>query len=949
MTQISDFIKAWSTKGDEVGNKATYWDTLLRFLGVPQKDLDDGTFIDYEKSIKLNSVEHFHGSIDAYIPSTRVLIEQKSFGVDLFKPENRPNGGHTEKITPYEQARRYDNNLPNNEKARYLVLCNFSQIVVYDVRTSLDVKPYIIELKDLDHDLSRLNFLVDISQNQHLEKEKRVSLAAGELVGKIYTELLKIYAQYGDINEDKITKSINALCVRLVFCLYAEDAGLFNDHEQFYDYLKDFKPNKIGVALRDLFKVLDTKDRTKDDPFFEAENPELAAFPYVNGGLFHDTDVIIPPFTPELKHILLDEASRQFDWSAISPTIFGAVFESTLNPDTRRQGGMHYTSVENIHKVIDPLFLNDLKAELNAIKAKYDQKTALTKWQKKALAKDTLEFQDQLSKLTFLDPACGSGNFLTETYLSLRKLENEAIRMRTMGESILDMGDKDIIQVSIQQFFGIEINDFAVSVAKTALWIAEDQMMKETQDLIAGAEWAFLPLQTYNHIHEGNALKIDWNDVLPNYACHYIISNPPFVGSSLMNSEQKQDLAQAATVNGKAVKGVKKLDYVVGWYFKAANYMQNTNVESAFVSTNSITQGEQVANVWKPLNKDFGITINFAYQTFIWNSEAKDKAHVHVIIVGFSQKKHKNKLLFDKNGRVNQVENISGYLIDSPDLYISSRGKPICDVNQLTKGNQPTDDGNFILTQDEATKLIEKDPKLKPVVKRYIGGRDYLHQDEVRYCLWLKDVEPSVYANNNFIKQRLAAITEFRKNSHAKPTRLKADTPYLFFSTPQHKGKYIIIPRVSSQNRKYIPEGIADDSVVVSDALSIVKMDSLYQFGILESSVHMSWMRVVAGRLKSDYRYSGRVVYNNFPWPNITESQKEEIGKTAQNILDVRENHKGSTLADLYGEYTMPLDLQKAHQANDKAVLSAYGLDVNSTEEEIVHKLFDMYKKLAKD
>ena len=944
MTQISDFIKAWSNKGDEVGNKATYWDTLLRFLGVPQKDLDDGTFIDYEKSIKLNSVEHFHGSIDAYIPSTRVLIEQKSFGVDLFKPENRPNGGHTEKITPYEQARRYDNNLPNNEKARYLVLCNFSQIVVYDVRTSLDVKPYIIELKDLKHDLSRLNFLVDLSQNQHLEKEKRVSLAAGELVGKIYNELLKIYAQYGDPTDPKITRSINALCVRLVFCLYAEDAGLFNDHEQFYSYLKDVAPNKIGLALKALFKVLDTKDRTKDDPFFEAENPELAAFPYVNGGLFHDTDVIIPPFTPELKHILLDEASQQFDWSDISPTIFGAVFESTLNPDTRRQGGMHYTSVKNIHKVIDPLFLNDLKADLQAIKDKYDQKGALTKWQKKALAKDTLAFQDKLSKLTFMDPACGSGNFLTETYLSLRKLENEAIRMRTMGESILDMGDKDIIQVSIQQFFGIEINDFAVSVAKTALWIAEDQMMKETQDLIAGAEWDFLPLQSYNHIHEGNALKIDWNEIIPNYACHYIISNPPFVGARLQSKDQKADVKRI--FNNK--KGSGNIDYVACWYRLASQYMLNTKVRASFVSTNSITQGEQVALVWEDLFKNKDFHINFAYKTFIWDSDTRNKAHVHVVIIGFSYQKSKEYLLF-KGNEIVSVDEINPYLIASKPVFIHDRKEPLeKDQKKLIFGSMPNDGGHLSrFSQADADAITKQYPTAKDLFKQLIGSAEFINNRK-RYCLWLYHVDPAKYAKTPPIMGAIKAVKKMRESSSRKATQNLAAVPYLFGEIRQpESGSYIVIPRVSSQRREYIPIGFEDHDIIANDSLLIIPNATKYDFGILESKVHMVWMRVVAGRLKSDYRYSAKIVYNNFPWPKVAEKEQEQITKTADAILQARQEFPDSSLATLYDPLLMQKPLRKAHEANDRAVLSAYGLKADSTDEEIMHKLLTMYEKLA--
>ena len=556
------------------------------------------------------------------------MIEQKSNGVDLFKAESRPNGGDTEKITPFEQAKRYDNHLGSKEKANFLVLSNFNQIVIYDVRESVDVKPVIIDLKDLGKDLYLLDFLVKPDETKRLEKEKQISVAAGELVSKIYNEFANIFAKYDGVDDEKIKHSINTLCVRLVFCLYAEDAGLFNAKEQFYNYLEPVAPNKCGVALKALFKVLDTKidDRTKDDPFWNDENPELSQFPYVNGGLFADTDIIIPPFSDELKDIVLNQASRGFDWSDISPTIFGAVFESTLNPETRRQGGMHYTSVENIHKVIDPLFLNDLKAELEDIKQYKNKKTI----KEKAIA-----FQEKLSNLTFFDPACGSGNFLTETFLSLRRLENEAIRLELGGESVLDVGQADDwIKVSIQQFFGIEINDFAVSVAKTALWIAEDQMMKETQDLLYAPDWDFLPLKTYTKIHEGNALRMDWNKVLPNYACHYVIGNPPFSGKKEQTKEQKEDLRYVFHV-AKRDKSVSVLDYVCCWYKKANEYITGTKIQVAFVSTNSISQGEQVAPLWLHLNN---LSINFVWQSFAWNSEAKAKAKVHVIIIGFSDK-----------------------------------------------------------------------------------------------------------------------------------------------------------------------------------------------------------------------------------------------------------------------------------------------------------------------
>lgn len=922
-----EFTERWATRGQEKQDSQSFWlDLLEHVLGVEKPE----DFIRFEKKVKL-SHESF---IDGYIDQTKVMIEQKGSNKALDKPIKQSDGSL---LTPFQQAQRYANSLPYSEKPRWIVTCNFKEFRVYDMEHP-NSEPTIIALDDLEKNYYQLEFLVDKS-NQHLEKEKQVSLDAGELVGKIYNELLD---QYKDPDSEHSQKSINQLCVRLVFCLYAEDAGIFGRKNMFHDYLAQFDARGIRRALIDLFKVLDTKIEDRD-PYLEDDNPKLAEFPYVNGGMFSDENIEIPPFTDELRDLLLRNASDDFDWSEISPTIFGAVFESTLNPDTRRQGGMHYTSVENIHKVIDPLFLDSLKDELNEIK-QYKQPATL---KKKAQA-----FQDKLGKLTFFDPACGSGNFLTETYLSLRKLENEAIKL-IYGDNVqLDLGQsKDIIKVTIQNFYGIEINDFAVSVAKTALWIAESQMLEETEAIFY-ANWDFLPLKTYTHIHEGNALRMDWNDVLPNYACHYIMGNPPFIGSSVMTAAQKEDLKEVIKdKNGKTIKGVKKVDYVAGWYFKTAKYIQNTSIQCAFVSTNSISQGEQAATIWQILNNDYLININFAYRTFVWDSEATDKAHVHVVIIGFAVKSLANKFIYSEANIKQKVENISGYLIDSPNIYIKSIGHPIAFKEKLTKGNQPSDGGNLILSESEKEELLSKDPNLKAVIKPYLGARDYLHNNEKRYCLWLKDVSPSIYSKNHEIMARLQAVKEFREASSAKPTRDKALTPYLFFSTPQEqKEKYIVIPRVSSQRRKYIPMGMIDDKVIASDSLSIVKMNSLFEFGVLESNVHMAWMRTVAGRLKSDYRYSGRVVFNNFPWPSPTEEQKHKIEKTAQAILDARAKYPDSSLADLYDELTMPPELRKAHQDNDRAVMAAYGMPVKTTtESDAVAKLFEMYQELTEE
>ena len=931
--EIQDFIKSWSTGAHEVADKVTFWNAILKFLGVSQQEIDNRSFIDYEKTIKLKKNEHFDGSIDAYIPSTHVLIEQKSSGVDLSKPENRPNGGHTERITPYEQARRYDNHLSANEHAFFYVLCNFNKFVIYDIRESVDTKPITIKLKDLDKKLDSLDFLV----NQHearLQQEKEISVDAGKLVSKMYDELLNIFSNYKDLDEDKVKHSINQLCVRLVFCLYAEDAKLFDSKTAFYDYLKDVEPNQIGLKLKELFKVLNTKeeDRDKIDQFWTVEHPDLAKFPYTNGGLFAESDVIIPPFTAKLKHILLEEASRSFDWKDISPTIFGAVFESTLNQETRRKGGMHYTSVQNIHKVIDPLFLNDLTEELNQIKAWKQPK------KKQELAK---AFQTKLSKLTFFDPACGSGNFLTETYLCLRRLENEALKIQ-YPNPLLDTGDSGkFIKVSIQQFFGIEINDFAVSVAKTALWIAESQMMEETKDIFY-ANWQFLPLKTYTHIHEGNALKMDWNKVIEAYGCHFIIGNPPFVGAKRESKQQKQEVTNL-TDN---YKNANLLDYVSGWYVKAAKYIQNTNIQCAFVSTDSITHGEQTGILWKYLEQ-YNICINFAYKSFKWTNDAKNKAQVYVVIIGFSTHSLENKKIFNNDNSFVTVNQISGYLKDMPNIYITRRNKPLQNSTMSVKrGDSPTDGGNLIFTYDEMQKFIKEEPLSKQYFKKLIGGRELLI-NQPRYCLWLVNVDPATLRKMPRVMEQLKKVHDFRLNSTKKATREIANEPARFQEIRDFGDNYLAIPVTSTDKRLYIPMGYLHADSIPTNGNIIVPNANYYTFGVLESKVHMEWLKTVANRLGTGYRYTAKIVYNNFPFPTPTDEQRKKIEETAQAILDARAKYPDSSLADLYDPLLMPPELRKAHEANDKAVLQAYELPNDASESNIVAHLFKMYENLT--
>ena len=913
------FAEYWKDKGDEKSDTQSFWLSLLHDVyGVEEPT----KFVSFEKRVK-DTTTNF---IDVYIPSTRVMIEQKTIGKNLRKGIIQSDGSI---LSPFQQAKRYIVNLPVDEHPRWLITCNFEEFLIYDMNKP-NGEPEQILLKDLPKEFYRLQFLVDTG-SEHLKKEMEISLKAGDLVGKLYDAILK---QYKNPDDPETLKSLNKLCVRLVFCLYAEDAGIFGKHGMFHDYLKQFQSKDVRKALIELFQVLDQKPEDRD-PYMDED---LAAFPYVNGGLFADENIEIPRFTEEIAQLLLSNASEDFDWSGISPTIFGAVFESTLNPETRRSGGMHYTSIENIHKVIDPLFLDALKAELEDIKALKVEKTRQQKLR---------DFRKKLSTLVFLDPAAGSGNFLTETYISLRRLENDALFEETHGQMMLGM--ENVIQVSIGQFYGIEINDFAVTVAKTALWIAESQMMQETESLMQ-IDLDFLPLKSYANIVEGNALRIDWESVVPKDRVSYIMGNPPFVGYSLQSKAQKDDILSIyVDEKGKPYKTAGKIDYVSAWYFKASQLMIGTNIRTAFVSTNSITQGEQVAGVWKPLYDRFGIHIDFAHRTFRWDSEASLKAHVHCVIVGFSVAENTaDRRLFD-NGIEKAVKNINAYLVDTADVFIDNRSKPLCDVPEMSKGSIPVDDGNFFLNANEYPEFIKQEPKAVKYIKKFYGAKEFLHNEE-RWCLWLLNVSPNELKAMPSVLKRVQNIREFRLQSTKAATRKYADYATRFMEIRQPTTEYIIVPSHSSENRKYIPIGFENPDVICGNANLLIPNATLYEFGVLTSNVHMAWTRIVCGRIKSDYRYSNTVVYNNFPWCNPTEEQKAKIEKTAQMILDARAKYPDCSLADLYDEAVMPPELRKAHQLNDRAVMEAYGFwgKLNS-ESECVAELMGMYRAMTEE
>ena len=953
---VKSFVKDWTGKGYEKGETQRFWlDLLHRVFGI-----DNPTRImSFEIPVKTITKEKGSDFIDAYITTTKVLIEQKGSKVDLGAKYRQSDGSE---LTPYQQGRRYAAGLPVSMTPRWIVACNFKTFEVHDMEHPSDA-PEVIQLVDLEKEYHRLSFLVD-DANAHIKKELEVSIQAGEIVGVLYD---KILAQYKDPNNPESQKALNKLCVRLVFCLYAEDAGIFGSKNMFHDYMAQFPAQMFREQLIKLFRILDQKPEDRD-PY---EDEALLAFPYVNGGMFAG-DIEIPRINDEIRTLILQRASDDFDWSQISPTIFGAVFESTLNPETRRAGGMHYTSIENIHKVIDPLFLDDLKAELADIKAEKVVKT------KRELA---LAYQNKLARLRFLDPACGSGNFLTESYTSLRRLENETLRIiigqdRVIGEMF------DPIKVSINQFYGIEINDFACSVAQAALWIAESQMMRETDEIV-GFNLNPLPLKRYTNIREGNALQMDWSlwereeEATTVYADHthiypiddspglflaepavqyesvdiyspdidlsLIMGNPPFIGARLMSAEQKEDLA---LVFGPKWKNLGNMDYVTGWYMKSMKIMQShPSTRTALVSTNSITQGEQVANLWQPL-MEAGAHIDFAYRTFIWDSEASQKAHVHCVIVGFSRGYSPSQRRIFDGKEVIVASNINGYLLDADNVFIDSRNNPLSDVPQIGMGNQPIDGGNYLFKDDEKDAFVKKEPGSEKFFKRWFGSDEFINR-RPRWCLWLGDANPMELIKLPECIQRIEKVRQFRLSSSRASTVKLADRPTRFQTENMPKGHYIVIPEVSSQRRRYVPMGYMDESVLCSNKLRLIPNASLYHFGILNSTVHMAWMRVVCGRLKSDYDYSIKIVYNNFPWPEVSDAQREEIEQTAKAILDARQSYPDASMADLYGNLILFPDLLKAHRANDATVLEAYGFPKDASESEIVARLFKMYRKLT--
>ena len=920
--EAKEFSKRWAgKKWSEDQFSRTFWIDLLKSIYDIEYNDTNNVIFEYRTSAS--------GKIDLWLRNLSTMVEMKSSGVDLSKPEPRQG----ELKTPFKQVYDYAVSFPRNEQPDYLITCNFETFRVYSRKEhgdrDLENNPLEFSIEDLGNKPEYLGFLVD-PENSRLYHEREISEQAGQLIGKLYDMLRN---QYIDPDSEESKHSLNVLCVRLVFCLFCEDAGLFNEMDAFYNFLKDVPAANIRINLQRLFKNLDVPKDNRDK-YDEA----IKVFPYVNGGLFRE-DVEIPNFTDEIKDFLLNELSQNVDWSKISPTIFGGIFESTLNPETRRKGGMHYTSPENIHKVIDPLFLNDLKTEFADIRDSDDYSVIQKNNRYKKL-------HHKICNLTFLDPAAGSGNFLTETYICLRQLEFAIISELKRGKNIgmFDSATEGEIQerVKLSQFYGVEINDFAVSVAETALWISRLKANAEGV-IVYDLDERDFPLEERANIICENALRFDWKNLIEPSELSYIMGNPPFVGASRCSDEQKKEIV---SLFGN-IKLSNSLDYVAGWYIKAAEYMSNNpRIHSALVSTNSITQGEQIYPIWNTLIERYSVRIDFAYNSFYWSSDSTDPAHVYCVIIGFSLGENHQGYLYDsQSGERTLINSFSPYLKDLPIAIVQSIPRPLCDVPQMVLGNKPADDGNLILSKEERDNLIKAHPSLETLIRPYIGSEELIHGD-IRYCLWLLGHNEQEIGHYPEIVSRINAVKQFRLNSSAKDTREKAKVPMEFFRTPVHDTEYLVVPSTTTSRREYIPIGYCGQDTIPNNSTSVIPNASHYLFGVITSALHNGWMRVVCGRLGNGYRYTGKIVYNNFPWPNPTEEQKKNIEQTAQDILNVRLSYPNKSLADMYDPEKMPAELKTAHEANDIAVMDAYGFAHDMTELEVVSELMKMYQLL---
>ena len=909
------FARKWEGRGNENQDTQLFWIELMQnVLGLE----DAVSRVEFERPVSTAASSH-EGYIDVLIPSAKVLIEQKSLGIDLAREEVRQG----RKVTPAQQGLAYAQGMPLSQQPRYIVACNFAEFWVYDrERDSLCREPLLrLELVELPKNLAAVQFLKGSGEAPSTVSQA-VSVEAGKIMAKLHAQVAEAF---DDPDAPENQHGLSVLMTRLMFLMFCEDAGL-TEPNAFRDYVSHFQAADLRRGLKELFVWLDTKPEDRD----RYAEDWLKRLPYMNGGLFRERTEI-PPLSEEFRHTLVVEGCQEFDWTGVSPTVFGSIFEGALSHDHRRANGQHFTNPENIHKVIDPLFLDALKAEFEDARSRPVAGGA----RRKALE----DLHAKVGGISVLDPACGSGNFLTESYLCLRQLENR-ILLELAGEqsylSFEDQGERDVL-VSLANFHGIELEDFACCVARTALWIAEKQADADTAK-VTQRVYQELPLRDYEGIMCANALRIDWEDAVPASEVDYVIGNPPFIGYSNLTAGQKEDRADIFGNAGGT------LDYVACWHRKASDYVRGTHARCAFVSTNSICQGQQVEPLWRPLFED-GVRIDFAHQTFVWNSQATDEAHVHVIIVGFSREGVAPKLLFDGEGNVREVGNINGYLAAAPDAFVARRSKPICGVLPMVRGCQPTDNGQLLLTQEEHDELLSREPTAEPYIRPFSMGAEYIN-GVPRYCIWMDGADPAVLTRLPLVRERVQAVREFRLASKKAATRKKAATPWLFDEVRPPKGEsYIAFPAVSSGRRKYIPTGFVTSGMIPGNKIYYVDGGGIYEFGILTSLFHNVWTRLVAGRLKSDFNYSNTIVYNNFVWPEPSDAQRGEIERCARAVLDARAAHPDATLADMYdpdNDFLFP-DLMAAHRSLDAAVEAAYGVDFGGDEERIVAHLFALY------
>lgn len=885
-----EFSKEWENEKSEDAEAKSFWDGFFNIFGMTRRRLAS-----FEFEVKKRGGNS--GFIDLFWPGV-LLVEHKSRGRSLEKA--------------YTQAMDYFPGISEKDLPKYILVSDFEKFKLYDIEENKEVE---FTLKELSKKAHLFGFLAGYKKQEYKEEDE-VNVKAAELMGKLYD----VMSEAGYSGHE-----LNVFLMRILFCLFAEDAQIFNAN-QFRKYIEtrtNVDGSDLGMHLGMLFQIFNTPKEKRQATLDE----ELAQFEYVNGGLFAE-NISIPSFTSNMRQRLLE--AMNFNWSTISPAIFGSLFQSVMDKDARRHLGAHYTSEKNILKLIQPLFLDELKSELALCKGNINK---------------LIEFQEKLSKLRFLDPACGCGNFLIIAFRELRILELDLLRQRFGSTLMLPFDVKGLIRVRPEQFFGIEIDDFPARITQTAMWLMDHQM-NELASKTFGKNIPDLPLTKGANVFIGNALQKDWEEIVPKNELSYILGNPPFIGSKMMSVEQRQDLESAF---GK-VKGVGVLDYVSAWYVKAAQYIQNTRIKCAFVSTNSIVQGEQVGILWGELLQNYGIKIHFAHKTFKWSNEARGKAGVYCVIVGFANFDTDKKYLYEYEDVKSEaheliVKNINPYLIPADDLIINSRQNPVCDAPKMSFGNMPLDGGNLLLSEDDKNNLVSQNSLTEKYIRPLISAKEFLNNGK-RFCLWLVDAKPEDLRNMPEVLKRIEKVREFRLASKRPSTIKNANTPTLFGEIRNFGDNFVVVPRVSSENRKYIPMGFFDKESIVSDTCMSIPNATLYHFGILESEMHMTWVRHVCGRLKSDFRYSKDIIYNNFSWPeNPTEEKIKVVEKCAQEVLDVRAKYPTSSLADLYDPLTMPSDLVKAHQNLDKAVDSVYGKKSFNSSAERMNFLFELYEK----